>query len=170
MENNWLGDKTKQGFYKKTKDENGKRQILTLNLETLAYEPKKKAKFATLEATKTVDNLKERYSMLFAGKDKAGEFYRDSFYALFQYVTNRIPEIADELYKIDDAICAGFGWEVGPFETWDSVNVERTVKKMEETGYKPNQWVYDMLDAGITSFYTAKDRIRHYYDIVSLSY
>ena len=170
MENNWLGDKTKQGFYKKTKDENGKRQILTLNLETLAYEPKKKAKFATLEATKTVDNLKERYSMLFAGKDKAGEFYRDSFYALFQYVTNRIPEIADELYKIDDAICAGFGWEVGPFETWDSVNVERTVKKMEETGYKPNQWVYDMLDAGITSFYTAKDGIRHYYDIESKSY
>lgn len=170
MENNWLGDKTKQGFYKKTKDENGKRQILTLNLESLEYEPKKKAKFATLEATKTVDNLKERYKMLFSGKDKAGEFYRDSFYALFQYVTNRIPEIADELYKIDDAICAGFGWEVGPFETWDSVDVAKTVKKMEELGYKPNQWVYDMLDAGITSFYTAKEGIRHYYDIDSKSY
>lgn len=170
MENNWLGDKTKQGFYKKTKDANGKREILTLNLETLEYEPKQKAKFATLETTKTVDNVKERYKMLFSGKDKAGEFYRDSFYALFQYVTNRIPEIADDLYKIDDAICAGFGWEVGPFETWDSVDVAKTVKKMEEMGYKPNQWVYDMLDAGISSFYTAKNGIRHYYDIESKSY
>ncbi len=170
VENNWLGDKTKQGFYKKTKDEKGKTNILTLNLDTLEYEPKKKASFATLETTKSIDNLKERYKVLFSGKDKAGEFYRDSFYALFQYVTNRIPEIADELYKIDDAICAGFGWEVGPFETWDAVDVAKTVGKMEEMDYKPNQWVYDMLDAGITSFYTAKEGVRHYYDINSKSY
>ena len=170
MENNWLGDKTGQGFYKKTKDAKGKTEILTLNLDTLEYEPKKKASFGTLEATKPIDNLKERFKPLFSGKDKAGEFYRDSFYALFKYVSNRIPEIADELYKIDDALCAGFGWEVGPFETWDSVDVEKTVAKMEEMGYKPNEWVYDMLKAGIKSFYTAKDGIRHYYDITSKSY
>ncbi|MTI41052.1 3-hydroxyacyl-CoA dehydrogenase/enoyl-CoA hydratase family protein [Fulvivirga lutimaris] len=170
MENNWLGDKTGQGFYKKTKDTKGKTEILTLNLETLEYEPKQKASFGTLEATKPIDNLKERFKPLFSGKDKAGEFYRDSFYALFKYVSNRIPEIADELYKIDDALCAGFGWEVGPFETWDSVDVEKTVAKMEEMGYKPNDWVYDMLKAGIKSFYMAKDGIRHYYDITSKSY
>ena len=169
-ENKWLGDKTGQGFYKKTKDAKGKTEILTLNLETLDYEPKKQAKFGTLEATKPIENVKERFKPLFAGKDKAGEFYRDSFYALFKYVSNRIPEIADELYKIDDAICAGFGWEVGPFETWDAVGVKKTVEKMEEMGYKPNQWVYDMLDAGIESFYTAKDGVRHYYDIDSKSY
>lgn len=169
-ENNWLGDKTGQGFYKKTKDDNGKTQILTLDLETLEYKPKSKPKFATLEATKPIEILKDRFKPLFAGKDKAGEFYRDSFYALFKYVTNRIPEIADELYKIDDAICAGFGWEMGPFETWDAVGVKETVKKMEEMGYKPNQWVYDMLDAGFETFYTAKDGIRHYYDIESKSY
>ncbi len=170
MEKNWLGDKTGQGFYKKTKDDKGKTEILTLNLKSLEYEPKQKASFGTLEATKPIENLKERFKVLFSGKDKAGEFYRDSFYALFKYVTNRIPEIADELYKIDDAICAGFGWEVGPFETWDAVGIEKTVAKMEEMGYKPNQWVYDMLAAGITSFYTAKDGVRHYYDITSKSY
>jgi len=169
-ENNWLGDKTGQGFYKKTKDDKGKTKILTLDLETLEYKPKSKPKFATLEATKPIEILKDRFKPLFAGKDKAGEFYRDSFYGLFKYVTNRIPEIADELYKIDDAICAGFGWEMGPFETWDAVGVKDTVKKMEEMGYKPNQWVYDMLEAGFETFYTAKDGIRHYYDIESKSY
>ena len=168
-ENKWLGDKTGQGFYKKTKKD-GKTEILTLDLETLEYKPKQRAKFPTLEMTKTVDNLKERFKVLFSGKDKAGEFYRDSFYALFKYVTNRIPEIADELYKIDDAICAGFGWEVGPFETWDAVGVRKTVEKMEEMGYKPNKWVYDMLDAGVESFYTAKDGVRHYYDIGAKAY
>ncbi|MEP2773593.1 MAG: 3-hydroxyacyl-CoA dehydrogenase/enoyl-CoA hydratase family protein [Fulvivirga sp.] len=169
-ENKWLGDKTGQGFYKKTKDEKGKTQILTLDLESLEYKPKSRPKFGTLEATKPIENLKERFKPLLAGKDKAGEFYRDSFFALFKYVTNRIPEIADELYKIDDAVCAGFGWEVGPFETWDAVGIKKTVEKMEEMGYKPNQWVYDMLDAGIESFYTAKDGVRHYYDIESKSY
>lgn len=169
-ENKWLGDKTGQGFYKKTKDEKGKTQILTLDLSTLEYKPKQKVKFATLELTKTIDNVKDRFKTLFSGKDKAGEFYRDSFYALFQYVSNRIPEIADEIYKIDDAICAGFGWEVGPFETWDSVGVRKTVEKMEEMGYKPNQWVYDMLEAGFDTFYTAQDGVTHYYDIDSKSY
>ncbi len=168
-ENNWLGDKTGQGFYKKTKQE-GKTEILTLDLKTLEYGPRQKASFATLEMTKPVDDLKERFPMLLSGKDKAGEFYRDSFYAIFQYVSNRIPEIADELYKIDDALCAGFGWEIGPFETWDTVGVRKTVEKMEEMGYSPNNWVKEMLDAGIESFYTAENGVRHYYDISSKSY
>ncbi len=163
-ENNWLGDKTGQGFYKKTKKD-GKTEILTLDLKSMEYKPKERASFATLEMTKPVDDLKERFPMLLSGKDKAGEFYRDSFFALFQYVSNRIPEIADELYKIDDAICAGFGWEMGPFETWDSLGVKKTVDKMKEMGYTPNQWVMDMLDAGIDSFYTADKGIRHYYEI-----
>ncbi|HBH22946.1 MAG TPA: 3-hydroxyacyl-CoA dehydrogenase [Cytophagales bacterium] len=166
----WLGDKTKQGFYKKTKDENGKTKILTLDLETLEYQPKQKAKFATLELTKPIDNVKDRFKVLFGGKDKAGEFYRDSFYGLFQYVSNRIPEISDELFKIDDAICAGFGWEVGPFETWDQVNVKKTVEAMEKAGYKPNDWVYEMLDGGFESFYKIEDGKPYYYDIPTKSY
>ena len=170
MENKWLGDKTGQGFYKKTKGDKGQTEILTLDLDSMEYGPKQKASFATLEQTKPMENLRERFPVLLAGKDKAGEFYRDSFYGLFQYVSNRIPEIADELYKIDDALKTGFGWKMGPFETWDAVGVEKTVKKMEEAGYKPNQWVYDMLSAGKTSFYKTEGGSKQYYDIDSKEY
>lgn len=165
--NNWLGDKTGQGFYKKSKDAKGKTEILTLDLNTLEYKPKAKAKFATLETTKTIDNLKDRFKVLLAGKDNAGEFYRDAFYGLFQYASNRIPEISDELFRIDDAVCAGFGWELGPFQTWDAVGVEKSIKAMEEGGYKPAQWVYDMLSAGHKTFYVVQDGQKAYYDIPS---
>ena len=170
QENNWLGDKTGQGFYKKTKNAAGKKEILTLNLSTLEYQPKEKVKFATLESTKPVENVKDRFKPLLAGKDVAGDFYRDSFYGLFKYVSFRIPEIADELFKIDQAVCAGFGWEVGPFETWDLLGVKETVAHMEEAGYQPNQWVYDMLESGATSFYKVEQGIKKYYDIPSKSY
>lgn len=169
-QNKWLGDKTGQGFYKKTKSAKGETEILTLDLKTLEYKPKAKTKFPTLETTKTVDDLRQRFKVLLAGKDKAGEFYRDSFYALFQYVSNRIPEITDELYKIDDALSAGFGWQIGPFDTWDAVGVEKTVAEMEAAGYKPNQWVYDMLQAGNKSFYKVDHGKRTYYDIPTRSY
>jgi 3-hydroxyacyl-CoA dehydrogenase len=169
-QNKWLGDKTGQGFYKKTKGAKGETEILTLDLKTLEYKPKAKAKFATLETTKTIDNLRERFKVLLAGKDKAGDFYRDSFYALFQYVSNRIPEISDELYKIDDAVCAGFGWELGPFGTWDTVGIEATIKNMEAAGYKPNNWVYEMLQSGNKSFYKVEGGKRKYYDIPTRSY
>lgn len=168
-EKKWLGDKTGQGFYKKIK-KSGQTEILTLDLKTLEYQPKQRTTFPTLEMTKPVDDLRERFPMLLSGKDKAGEFYRDSFYALFQYVSNRIPEIADELYKIDDAICAGFGWELGPFDTWDSLGVAKTVEKMEAMGYSPNKWVKEMLEAGVESFYTVRDGVKLYYDIPSKEY
>src|SRR5690606_5500424 len=88
----------------------------------------------------------------------------------FDYVTKRIPEITDELYKIDDALRAGFGWGYGPFETWDMVGVQKTVEKMEEAGYKPKQWVYEMLQSGATSFYKTENGAKQYYDISSKSY
>ncbi|MGF1636458.1 MAG: 3-hydroxyacyl-CoA dehydrogenase/enoyl-CoA hydratase family protein [Cyclobacteriaceae bacterium] len=149
----WLGDKTGQGFYKKIKGKDGKSEILTLDLKSMEYAPQKKAKFATLDTTKPIDNLRERFPVLLSGKDNAGEFYRDSFYALFQYVSCRIPEIADEIYKIDDALCAGFGWELGPFETWDILGVEKTMEKMEAANYKAAPWVYEMIEAGASSFF-----------------
>ncbi|GJM59499.1 3-hydroxyacyl-CoA dehydrogenase/enoyl-CoA hydratase family protein [Persicobacter diffluens] len=170
IEKKWLGDKTKQGFYKKTKDENGKKVILTLDLEDMEYKPKQKASFPTLEMTKPIDDVKERFKILLSGKDQAGEFYRDSFFGLFQYVSNRIPEITDELYKIDDALCAGFGWEVGPFKTWDLVGVRKTVAKMEAAGYKPADWVYEMLEAGHESFFKAEAGATTFYDIPSKSF
>jgi 3-hydroxyacyl-CoA dehydrogenase len=167
MENNWLGSKTKQGFYKKVVHENGKKEILSLDLNTLEYRANKKAKFATLEMTKTIDDVKDRFKVLVKGKDKAGEFYRKSFSGLFQYVSNRIPEISDDLYKIDDGMKAGFGWKHGPFEVWDAIGVRKAVEMMEKEGRKPAQWVYDMLESGIESFYKAENGKLNYYDIPS---
>ena len=170
VENKWLGSKTEQGFFKKVKGAGGKSEIHSLDLKTLEYKPSVKAKFATLESTKTIDNLRDRMKVLLAGTDKAGEFYRTSFYGLFAYVSNRIPEITDELFKIDAAMNAGFAWELGPFEAWDSLGVAETVKAMEAVGNKPAQWIYDMLSSGASTFYKVENGNKKYYDIPSKSY
>ncbi|GAB3748112.1 3-hydroxyacyl-CoA dehydrogenase/enoyl-CoA hydratase family protein [Spirosoma pomorum] len=170
MENKWLGDKTGQGYYKKTKDASGKTEILALDLKSYEYKPSQKVKFATLEGTKTIDNLRKRFPVLIDGKDKAGEFYRRTFADSFRYATYRIPEISDELYRIDAAITAGFGWQLGLFETWDAIGVRRGVELIEAQGQKPAHWVYDMLEAGFESFYTIENGILKYYDIPTKSY
>lgn len=169
-ENNWLGDKTKQGFYKKTKTAEGKTEILALDLKTLEYRPQQKVKSATLELTKSIENVKDRMKVFAAGKDKAGELFRASFFGLFEYVSDRIPEIADELYRIDDAMRAGFGWDLGPFEVWDAVGLADAVEGMKKYGHTPATWVTEMLSAGHTSFYKVEDGIKKYYDIPSKSY
>ncbi len=160
MENKWLGSKTGQGFYKKE----GK-EIKSLDLNTLEYREKKRASFATLELTKTVDKVVDRFKILASGKDKAGEFYRKNFAAMFEYVSNRIPEITDELYKIDDAMKAGFGWEHGPFQIWDAIGVEKGIAIMKAEGKKPAAWVTDMLASGSKSFYTIDNGATYFYDI-----
>ena len=169
MDNQWLGSKTGQGFYKKSVNEQGKKEILSLDLNTLEYRPSKKAKFATLELTKTIDKPIDRFSVLINGKDKAGTFYRKNFGAMFAYVQNRIPEISDELYRIDDAMKAGFGWENGPFEIWDAIGVETGISLMKEEGHEPAPWVLNMLKEGITTFYTIKHGATYFYDISSKS-
>ena len=126
----WWGDKTKQGYYKKTINEKGKKEILELNLKTYEYGPRTKAKFNAFNEAKNAKNLKERLKILVNYDDKAGEFYRKTFYDSFRYCSFRIPEITDDLYKIDRALCAGFGWEVGPFQMWDALDVEETLSKM----------------------------------------
>ena len=168
--NKWLGSKTEQGFFKKIKGAGGKSEIHVLDLKTLEYKPSQKVKFPTLEATKPIDNLRDRIKVLLAGKDKAGEFYRASFFGLFAYVSNRIPEISDELYKIDSAMNAGFGWDLGPFEVWDILGVEDTVKAMETVGNKPAVWIYDMIKSGTKNFYKVENGVRKFYDIASKSY
>jgi len=165
MENKWLGSKTGQGFYKKTVSAEGKKEILSIDLNTLEYRSAKKAKFATLELTKSIDKVVDRFKVLVKGKDKAGEFYRRSFAALFAYVSNRIPEITDELYKIDDAMKAGFGWEHGPFQIWDAIGVEKGIEMMAAEGLKPADWVADMIESGSDSFYSVKNGATYFYDI-----
>jgi 3-hydroxyacyl-CoA dehydrogenase len=168
--NNWLGDKTKQGFYKKIKNAEGKSEILALDLNTLEYKPQQKVKSATLDMTKTIDKVADRMKIFATAKDKAGELFRTSFFGLFAYVSDRIPEIADELYKIDDAMRAGFGWELGPFEVWDAVGISESLAGMKTYGHEPAPWVQEMLAAGHSSFYKVENGQRKYYDISSKSY
>lgn len=198
VENKWLGDKTGQGFYKKVtlppapqkEDANftnspgnkgdekktapiggkPKSEIHTLNLETMEYGPKQKSKFPTLETTKTIDDLTQRLKVLYAGQDKAGEFYRKFHHLLFSYISHRIPEISDELYKIDDALKAGFGWEIGAFESWDTLGVEKVLEKMKNEGYQVAGWITEMLSKGVKSFYKTENGQRKYYDRRTGSY
>jgi len=170
VENNWLGDKTGQGFFKKTKGSGGEKEILTLDLQTMEYKPRQKPKFASVDAAKPVDDLKQRLKMLVSAQDKAGEFFRQFHYNLFSYISQRIPEISEEVYRIDDAMKAGFGWEIGAFESWDVLGVERTVKAMKEAGYTVAPWVEAMLAAGNKSFYKVESGKTLVYDPSSQSY
>ncbi|MEM7381646.1 MAG: enoyl-CoA hydratase-related protein, partial [Bacteroidota bacterium] len=115
--------------------------------------------------TKTIDKVIDRFDVLVNGKDKAGEFYRKSFGALFAYVSHRIPEISDELYKIDDAMKAGFGWEHGPFQVWDAIGLDKGLELIKAEGQEVASWVTDMKEAGISSFYSVKEGATYYYDI-----
>ncbi len=166
----WLGDKSGQGYYKKSKDEKGKRVILELDLKTFEYGATTKASFDALAKAKEIDSLQERIKLLANFDDRAGEFYRSIFYDLFRYCSFRIPEISDETYRIDQAVCAGFGWELGPFATWDVLGVKETVAKMEAAGEKPAAWVYEMLESGAESFFKSENGLKKYYDIPSKSY
>ncbi|MFT3919740.1 3-hydroxyacyl-CoA dehydrogenase/enoyl-CoA hydratase family protein [Cloacibacterium sp.] len=156
MENKWLGSKTDGGFYKKVKNAAGKSEIQGLNLDTLQYELQGKANFATLELTKSIDKPLDRFKVLIGGKDKAGELYRKSFGALFAYVSHKVPEISDEIYKIDDAMKAGFGWENGPFEIWDAVGVQKGIELASEAGFTVSDWAKSFAEKG-NSFYQVKE-------------
>ena len=168
--NKWLGDKTNQGFFKKTKGAGGEKEILTLNLQTLEYGPRVKPKFATLEAAKPIDDLKTRLKALCAGQDKAGEFYRHFHYGLFSYISHRIPEISDEIYRVDDAMMAGFGWEIGAFESWDTLGLAKTTEAMKKAGYAVAPWIDEMIAGGFSSFYKVENGKRLYYDLGTKSY
>lgn len=170
VDNNWLGSKSGQGFYKKTKNAEGKKEILSLDLSSLEYTPQQKVKFPTLDMAKPIDDLHQRMKLLVQGQDKAGEFYRKLFGGLFAYVSNRLPEISDELYKIDDALKAGFGWTLGPFETWDLVGLETGLKWIEDSGKSCGAWVLKLKELGTRSFYQVKDGAKYFYNQKSRSH
>ncbi len=171
VQNNWLGDKTGQGFFKKMPPgPKGEKEIQVLNLGTLEYGPRRKASFGSLEAAKPVEDLRQRLRLLCAAQDKAGEFYRRFHYGLFSYISHRIPEISDEPYRVDDAMMAGFGWEIGAFESWDVLGVAATVKAMQEAGFPVAAWVQDMLAKGHGSFYRIEQGKRLCYSPKSGAY
>jgi 3-hydroxyacyl-CoA dehydrogenase len=170
VDNKWLGDKSGQGFFKKTKSPDGSKEILSLDLKKFEYIARTKPKFATLDVAKPVEDVKQRLRILSSGKDKAGEFYRQFHYSLFSYISHRIPEISDELYRIDDALKAGFGWEIGAFETWDILGVPGTVKTMRDGGYAVASWVEEFINSGHTTFYKVENGKRSYYDVGTKNY
>lgn len=168
MAANRLGSKTGEGFYKKIKKE-GKSEILSLELTTGEYRKSKKAKFATLEKTKSVSNVADRFPILVDGSDKAGDFYRLVFADLFAYVSHRMGEITDAIYKIDDAMKAGFGWEHGPFEIWDAVGLQKGIELVKKQNLQLPDWIEE-LASNQTSFYKVVEGKTHYYDTQSKSY
>ena len=161
-----LGSKSGQGFYKKVVQD-GKKEIHALDLKTLEYKPKQKVKFATLDAAKQVDDLKARTQLLFQGQDQAGEFYRRIFADVFAYVSHRLPEISDEIFRIDDALRAGFGWELGAFESWDAVGLEAGLKACADRGLDVAPWVHELVASGAKTFYSAADGKRTCWDVAS---
>lgn len=170
IEKNWLGDKTGQGFFKKTKNAAGEKEILTLDLANMEYGPRKKPKFASLETAKPIDDLATRIKVLCTSQDKAGEFYRLFHYNLFSYISNRIPEISDTLFSVDDAMMAGFGWEIGAFASWDVLGVANTVKEMKQAGFAVAAWVEEMLAAGHNTFFEIRNGKKYAYSPVTKSY
>jgi 3-hydroxyacyl-CoA dehydrogenase len=170
VENNWLGDKTGQGFFKKTKGAGGEKEILTLNLATMEYGTRQRPKFSTVEAAKPIDDLKTRLKALCTGMDKAGDFYRHFHYGLFSYISHRVPEISDELYRVDDAMMAGFGWEIGAFESWDVLGLAKTTEAMKKAGYSVAAWVDEMIAKGQTAFYKVENGKRLCYSPASGSF
>jgi len=170
LEKKILGDKTNGGFFKKSKDENGKRIILELNLSTLEYKTQSKTKFASLEAAKGIEDIPSRVKTLVWGKDNVGEFLWKTTARISCYAANRIPEIADTIVEIDNAIKWGFGWEIGVFEAWDAIGVPESVERMRAEGMAIPANVEAMLASGATSFYRYEKGTRSFFDFKTNSY
>ncbi len=172
LDNKFLGNKTRKGFYEKTKerDAKGRPVILALDLETLEYKPSVRPKLESIATAKQIDNLPNKINAMFNAEDKGGELVRRSLLGLFAYVSNRIPEISDNLYSIDDALRAGFAWKMGPFQYWDTVGVKKGIELAEAQGEKIADWVKDMVAAGHESFYKTENGKSLYYDKDSKSY
>ena len=163
-ENNWLGSKTGQGFYKKTINDSGKKEILELDLKTFEYKSTSKTKFETIGKARGIDNLKKRTKVLFNGNDKAGDFYRRVFAGLLSYASHRVPEISDEIYRLDEAMKAGFGWELGPFEIWDAIGIKEGITNIEKTNLTVPDWVISFAKEN-ESFYQISEGKSNFYDL-----
>jgi len=170
VENGWLGSKSGQGFYKKVKGKDGKSNILSLDLNSLEYVDQEKVRFDIIGEVRELDDLVLKTQKLFNAKGKAGEFYQKTFLDLFSYISFRIPEISDELYRLDEGVKAGFGWQLGPFESWDAVGVKAAAELMKSMGIEMASWVQEMIDKGHDRFYKIENGQQLYYDISTGEY
>ena len=164
-----LGEKTKQGFYKRV-EEGGKKVILSVDYKTLEYTPQEKAKFASLEAAKNIPGSAGKMKSLYFSDDLAGQFTFRTLSETLIYAANRIPEIADDIVNVDNAMKWGFARRLGPFEAWDAIGLPKSVEKMKKAGYVIPPWVQEMIDSGKTSFYKRELGVQYYYDVTSKDY
>ena len=170
IDKNLLGEKSGAGFYKKSTDDKGKKVVLSLDPKTLEYTPQKKARFESLEAAKNLGTTEEKIKALYYAKDKAGQFTFKTMSEGLIYAANRVPEIADDIVNVDNAMKWGFAREFGPFEAWDVLGLEKSCKKMSEAGYRLPLWILEMMEAGFTSFYKKEDGVRLFYDPAGKAY
>ncbi|WP_396953698.1 3-hydroxyacyl-CoA dehydrogenase NAD-binding domain-containing protein [Neobacillus mesonae] len=158
IENGWLGSKSGQGFFLKK----GK-EILELDPNTLEYGPRKKLSTPAIELAKQEKGTVNKLKALVYANDRAGQFLWNTFTKSFVYSAQLLGEIADDIVAIDRAMKWGFGWEMGPFETWDAIGVEKSVKKMKESGMEVPAWVTEMLGKGNGSFYKEENGQLYFY-------
>lgn len=170
LEKKLLGDKTKGGFYKKTKTAEGQTEILELDLNTFEYKPQQKTRFASLDAAKQIEDLPKRVKTLVLGDDRVGEFLWKTTSRVARYAANRIPEIADTIVEVDNAIKWGFGWEIGVFEAWDAIGVRESVERMRKEGQPVPANVEKMLASGAETFYKTENGQKVYFDLVGGEY
>lgn len=172
LDNKWLGNKSGQGYYKKSdeKDENGRSIILALNLETLEYEKPEKRMLEAIGIGKKVEIMSKRMTDMVASTDESGGFLSDFFGGLLSYAGNRIPEISDNIFSIDDAMKAGYAWSFGPFEYWDLFGIDEGVQLIEKSGNKIPAWLTAMKSSGATSFYRYNNGVREYFDVIAKEY
>lgn len=171
LERKWLGNKTKIGFYKEVRGEDGKKEFWSLDLNTLEHVPPTKPRFDSVKKAKEVEGLGERLKVLLEADEKASNLVKALTYQSFQYASSIIPEVADTVKPVDDAVRWGFMHEAGPFETWDMLGVKEILRQMEAAGYPAAPWVQKMLDAGIESFYQHENGEKvGVYDVVGGKY
>jgi len=168
--NKWLGNKTKQGYYKKTKDAKGKNVKLMLDIDTMEYVPAGKPKFASISAAKKQENAAAAMKIAFFGEDKAGEYVREYLCKNFIYSANRVGEISDNIMAVDNAMKWGYNHQLGPFESWDAVGVKEAIDVMKKLKLKVPKKIDEMLKKGCDSFYANKADGKYYYDFDKKGY
>jgi 3-hydroxyacyl-CoA dehydrogenase len=166
----WTGDKAGQGFYKKSKGAGGEKEILAIDLKTLEYRPKQEVRFESLGAARGVEDVGQRIKTVLAGTDRAAEFAWKVTRDTLIYAANRIPEIADDVVNVDNAMRWGFNWDLGPFETLDALGVKETVERIKKDGLTPPPLFLQVLEKGAGVFYKSEGGKRLFFDVKTNKY
>ena len=172
LENNFLGDKTGKGFYEKTKvkDENGRTIINALDLKSLEYRKSIRPKITLIKEAKGIEKMDKRFQLLISKDEKESLFLKEYFAAILSYSAQRIPEISDTCYQVDDAMRAGYVWDFGPFEYWDLIGFDNGISLINELGEDLPKWINEMKSSGANCFYKYENGEKKYYDLFSHSY